>query len=543
MSDEKKEPIILPEKYYHTYFIDLVAFVQKTSDHLLSEDDHAFIEAFNNLSEDAQCLFLRLSNRRGYFFRQDKISYDEFNVKKGFKELLDTKFISDTFPPDLRLLNLFTKSELVNLFPEVKELKKLKKEELQITLSSIEVLQLIRSSYDIIRVEKQEDLEFLKMLYFGHYRGRMTDFVVRDVGHITIEKLDEKQFKPWFQGRSEADELHHISRLSSLVRGALKTFYPSEIIEDLLTIDFKNDFQSELAVKSKDRLLLHLGMELEREQEWLSALHFYEQTDKPPSKERRIRIHNLLEDFPKAEALAKEVLINYQNATERVFAKDFLDKPKKRINRSTTKREAKANELSLQPDPKLKVEELVLNHFIELGYQGIHGENFVWRNLFGLVFWDEIFDQSHGKFHNHLQRSSSDFYSSSFYQSRSDQLNKKIKSLSSRDSLLKLTQKCCDEKWGVANPMIYWFDELPSVIGKMIELVPFKALKDVLLEMAKNPKENSTGFPDIFVWKDKDYHFHEVKSPNDHLSSKQLFWLDFMQERKIKTEILKISYK
>ena len=77
----------------------------------------------------------------------------------------------------------------------------------------------------------------------------------------------------------------------------------------------------------------------------------------------------------------------------------------------------------------------------------------------------------------------------------------------------------------------------------MIELLPFKALKDVLLEMAKNPKENSTGFPDIFVWKNKDYHFHEVKSPNDHLSSKQLFWLDFMQERKIKTEILKISYK
>jgi hypothetical protein len=61
--------------------------------------------------------------------------------------------------------------------------------------------------------------------------------------------------------------------------------------------------------------------------------------------------------------------------------------------------------------------------------------------------------------------------------------------------------------------------------------------------MSKNLKDNSTGFPDLFVWKDKTYHLYEIKSPNDHLSSQQLFWLNFMQSLGIHAKIIRVHHK
>ena len=61
--------------------------------------------------------------------------------------------------------------------------------------------------------------------------------------------------------------------------------------------------------------------------------------------------------------------------------------------------------------------------------------------------------------------------------------------------------------------------------------------------MSKNLKDNSTGFPDLFIWKGNTYHLYEIKSTNDHLSSQQLFWLNFMQSLGIKAKIIRVNYK
>ena len=56
-------------------------------------------------------------------------------------------------------------------------------------------------------------------------------------------------------------------------------------------------------------------------------------------------------------------------------------------------------------------------------------------------------------------------------------------------------------------------------------------------------KENSAGFPDLFIWNEADYQFYEVKSSNDQLSAQQLFWLDFMASAKIKVDVLRVNYR
>ena len=69
--------------------------------------------------------------------------------------------------------------------------------------------------------------------------------------------------------------------------------------------------------------------------------------------------------------------------------------------------------------------------------------------------------------------------------------------------------------------------------NQLVLQLPFAALKNILIEMSKNLKDHASGFPDLFIWKKDEYHLYEIKSPNDHLSSQQFFWLNFMQSNGI----------
>jgi hypothetical protein len=105
MSKSKKPQIILPEKYYHQYFIELLLFVQKYSVHLMGATEELFIHDFHKLGLDAQCLFIRLSNRRGPYFRLDKLKYNEISsLESAAKELEVSGFISRELDPDERIL-------------------------------------------------------------------------------------------------------------------------------------------------------------------------------------------------------------------------------------------------------------------------------------------------------------------------------------------------------------------------------------------------------------------------------------------------------
>jgi len=64
----------------------------------------------------------------------------------------------------------------------------------------------------------------------------------------------------------------------------------------------------------------------------------------------------------------------------------------------------------------------------------------------------------------------------------------------------------------------------------------------VLLEMAYNLRENTRGFPDLLVWDETEYSFIEIKSPTDHLSSRQLHWLHFFANHGINSRIVRVKW-
>jgi hypothetical protein len=221
-------------------------------------------------------------------------------------------------------------------------------------------------------------------------------------------------------------------------------------------------------------------------------------------------------------------------------------KAKKRRRKSTTE-ELKAAELITVPfEYKKQVELGSINYFIEeKGYEATFSENHLWRGMFGLIFWDIVFDPSLVAFHHPFQRRPSDLHLPAFYEKRKTQIIEHLDSFDSIEKLLIEMGNRYEKYQGIANPFVIWVEEIWTMIRKAVEYIGLENCKEVVHEMAKNIVENSRGFPDIFVWnpKNNDYEFIEIKSPTDNLSNQQLYWLRYFKEIGVNARVLRVDFE
>lgn len=76
----KREPKKdLPTFYYHAHFLEMLDFVYGHYTHVLSQAEHQFKQDFDTLSFPAQCLYVRLVNRRGRLFNTASLRYAEID--------------------------------------------------------------------------------------------------------------------------------------------------------------------------------------------------------------------------------------------------------------------------------------------------------------------------------------------------------------------------------------------------------------------------------------------------------------------------------
>lgn len=542
----EKEKVILPPKYYLDYFSYLLDFIQQWSGHCLGEDDLGFIKTFSSLSEDAKCLMVRMANRKGEYFRLDKLSYEEIgNLPEASEELVEADFASLDPPEDHLLFALFTKSELDRLYPH-RELQSKYKDDILLELAeegTTDEYLTLKSQYTILHFLRQDKIEYFKLLFFGHYHGMMTEFVIRDIGNVKLENLDKHEFTPWFDSREESLAVFELSRWNHTLKKAMLVLLPEEILDLILPVNWSNYLNYPKSRKIGDKVMLNLGEYFEKTGHLEDALSYFSLARRHPARERRIRILERMGHADDARELAEVACSHPYNASEKLFMLDFLAKESRRTYRSTTVKIKSSPEIVVIHDPDTRVEALALQYYKDQGYEGLHSENHLWRGLFGLLFWEELFDHTQFTFHHPLQRMPSDLYHESFFLNREKLLKKKIFSFQSRSKLMQHLEGTYFQKKDISNPLVSWHESLLPSLENCVKLLPLSGLKNVVLEIAKNVKDNSSGFPDLFIWTDSDYHFYEIKSPNDHLSPQQLFWIDFFTENKIRADILRVLFK
>ncbi len=568
-------PIELPPKYYLDYFLFLIAFVENLYGEILNETEKKFIADFRNLSEDGQCLFVRFSNRRGLFFRTTKLKYNEIeDIPAALYELEEKGFIEELSvkhePYSEEILNLFTKEEWLKLAPPTElSLKPLKKPDLIRYLSHTFTFELLVSQINasvsfepnasvgskptdalgepVIKVGYEVEVMMLKFLFFGNRYADMTEFVIRDLGKVNFERYRDDAYTARFATRQEAEDKLMISLTAEQFYEMQESATPPEEIFDWF-MNWQASLQplSEVAQSGYVRLINRVGAYLERQKLPEQALTVYQLTDQIPSRERRVRLLYRMSFVEEAIALCEAIAQEPQNADERFFAIDFQDKlanSKKRVKKSVTRFLQSADSVQIAVSYRYRVEQGVADYFTENGYGAVHAENYPWRGLFGLIFWDIIYDTNVQAIHHPLQRMPSDFHQPDFYRKRAPQIRQRLVELETSEQFEQALTTTFIEKFGIANVLVDWNEVLLELVQLIAKSLTPLQLRAILLEMAVNLRENTRGFPDLMVWGKEGLELVEVKSPTDHLSAQQLHWMHFMADLGVKARVLRVEWK
>ena len=554
--------ILLTPRYYLDNFRYVLDLVKRLYSPILNEAEDDFMRRFNALSVDAQCIFVRFSNRKGLFFRVNKLQYPEItDLSAALGELLLAGFVERLSAHHEVMgrdgLSVFTKPELLTLLPleaeDIKLIKNQKKEELvAYALHEIDFGQIVTSlttAETVVKIRFEAEVMMIKYLFFGNRGSDMTEFVVRDLGMQHFERYDESKMTARFQSRKEVDDKLLISLTNEEFYDLKTAETPAEDIYNwFLNWNETRPELSEIAIPGYQWLICKMGAFLERQKLPDQALAVYELSDRVPARERRARLLFKNGSVDEALALCDEIAATPQNAEERYFATDFRNKilglsEKKRSRKATTRFLSDAESLTIPAAYRHHVEAGVINYYREANFDAAFTENYPWRGLFGLVFWDIIHDANVSAIHHPLQRAPSDFYSPDFYSRRETLLRNRLTELKTRDDWRRQVGRTYNAKYGITNVLVDWNDEMLSLVNQIVAVLDVDQLRLIMLEMAHNVREHTRGFPDLLVWNEAgNYDFVEVKSPTDHLGPQQLHWLQFFQTIGVKAKVVRVIW-
>lgn len=415
--------------YYWENFNYVLGYVKKQYQNLLSDSEIIFIQDFENLTKESQCLYLRLASRRATWFREEKLNYGEISqISLRINELVENGFVRFVSTQDSvnlgPILSVFSKKECIALASKLanfpKHTSNISKDDL-VNLCKpfgIELLQeLTEMTSRLICPVQLEYFTFIQFLFFGTKFRDMSEFVIRDLGHRQYVEVNEEEFIPYFQTRKEAIEKWKISlwreRFQELSKDSASTY---ELVgswnQDILPM---YEDISDVAIGSFERALFSLGRWLERLGFLEMALDIYEPSLSSLSLERRVRILAKLKRIEEALIWANVGLEIAFSPKEIHFFEDFILKQNsKKYIKAVTKSLKSSPTLLIDIKWKGNVEMGVMQYFENLGYSAHFTENHLWKNVLGLISWDLIFDEKQTGMHHPFQWAPSHYSSDGF---------------------------------------------------------------------------------------------------------------------------------
>ena len=228
-------PRELPTFYYHTHFTEMLEFVEAQYAHVLSPSQRVFRREFDALGFPAQCLYVRMVNRRGRLFTRKRLRYPEIaDIDAAIEELDAARFLDRPTPGCVDdLLALMTRAQLVDaLRPRL--------DGIRASMKKADLLAIARSRASrhelfawlptdgLVAQGRADDARFLLFLFFGRVQDGLTQFTMRDLGLVRAQEPGERRVACVALGLLRSDEANAIllemlaSGLSSDARDALE---------------------------------------------------------------------------------------------------------------------------------------------------------------------------------------------------------------------------------------------------------------------------------------------------------------------------------
>jgi hypothetical protein len=539
----------LPVGYYLDHFTQVIDGVQARYGFLLTVPERDHLAKLNTLKPPALMLYARLVNRRGPCFRVARLVYPEIErldlavaemLAAGLLQSCDGKLEPAALE---QVLDCFTHHELRCALREHPSPKGIRKGELLSWIAAWDgraawIAQTLTSE-PVVRILNNDPWPFLRFLFFGELRDNLSDFVTRALGYVVTESFDAAQLAPHFASRAEAEDAYRMATLYVEFRHVRAAVSAERALAWWLGRAV--DRNALLAGHAWfDRVVDRLGRLLERENLAAEALHLYETCPVAPARERRSRLLIKAGRRDEAIMLLHTMRDRPCHAEEAYAARQLLARLERRSRRSEARVVELASSGLILDYEDGEVEAAVLAHYRGQGWNGLQSENWLWNAAFGLLLWDIIYDPALGVFHSPLQLAPSDLYEPTFYARRQQVIEARLGTLQDPDHALAIIRRNFELKRGLANPFIFWHENLPEIMDVLLRRLPPAGLAAALRHIAKDVGRHSRGLPDLFLWTESEYRFAEVKAENDHLAPHQFEWLQALIKAGIRVELKRV---
>ncbi|MBV1841507.1 VRR-NUC domain-containing protein [Photobacterium ganghwense] len=538
---------ILKADYYRDNFLVLIRHVRQQYSDLLTETEHHWLDTFDALSLDGQLLYIRLLSRKGPLFRQQKLHYQEISsIPAACDELVMAGFIirqPEHWSAE-QLGALFTKPELLELFPALSPVKQAKKNDLLTALHAFHP-DISDFGEPILEVCHTEFLSVLLLCFFGNSHQDLSEFVLADLGLYRYESYRIDRFQRLFTQREQIDQWLALSQLADEYQDAAQRKDSEQILA--LSTQLPARFDWPPLERKRQRLINQLARDIERlgvtnPDHLPLALSLFQQSELPPSRERQVRILDRLQEIEQALPLALAMAEDPVNEQEGEVADTLLRQlRRKQGQRTTPRRKPVFDEVQLTlPQQAQRVELVVAEHYARQGWTACYTENALICGLFGLAFWDIIFAPMPGAFLNPFQRSPRDMYQPEFAEQRETLIEARLHHIANGQWQQWLA--VYREKEGLTNDWVNWTLLSREVVERSVAAFPPDALAQLFQRILFDPKSNRSGFPDLILFKEDRYCWVEVKGPGDKLQSNQIRWLTMFQTLKIPAQVAYVSW-
>ncbi|WP_319533983.1 VRR-NUC domain-containing protein [uncultured Vibrio sp.] len=513
----------LAPDYYLENFFKLTHHAIRWYNDLLTEEEHEWLHSFEALSKHAQCLLVRLYSRKGCWFRRDKLSYQEIpSIDEVLIELSQQELVSlsPTLSHQELAANLLTKPEISALYPE--QPKSLKKNALVECLSNTKFDRYDQLDFTVIKLNSAHMIDVLLTLFFANTHQDLSQFVLDDLGLHQFEQYQLSKERRFFDSREQIDRFIELSQLANLYwQFDRKDKSNLALLIEAMPKKVSHDYID----RKREHMLNDIARDYERINELETALEIFTQTRLTPSRERRARIYDKLQQDTLFCDIVTEMLNSPIDVAEFEVAQKLEQRLKRKLGQKIPRaQKPKCNEYHVELDlTQHRVELAAKEHFERLGWQVFYAENTLLNSLFGLTFWDALFAPIEGAFINAYQHRPLDLYHADFATKREDLITSALQNLAAgkTDTLLDKY----DVKFGISNPFVHWGMVSKAMIELALTTIPTSMLIALFEIQLSDLKLYRNGMPDLIAFKDEQFEWIEVKGPGDKLQDNQWRWI------------------
>ncbi|WP_372986150.1 VRR-NUC domain-containing protein [Marinobacter sp.] len=527
--------------YYLENMETVVRWVLDHHGDLLTGSEFRLLETFLGLETEEKALLTRLVMRTGELFRADKLVYPELDspVSEILSRLVSGEWLEPEPLLDLdQLFRLFTLAELRPAFADtLQELghsRTLSKAAMKTALSDhFSDARTLDQWFDtgearVVCLRHMALFDRIRLMFFGNLRQTWSDFVLVELGYQSYEQVPFTAESRAFSHREEVD----CYLAMQACRDQLDEGVPVSEVWPQVPAPVTNAWLA----SRRDRLLLELGRQAERQGDRELALTAWAQSQ---HREARLKQLRLLERMKRHQE-AWDIASLWQSEELSDAERQGLDRILKRLAPKVGEpRPAPAATLPINewqvslPRPAAgSVEWAAAEHLNRPEAPVAYVENTLINGLFGLLCWPVIFKPVPGAFFHPFHTGPADLTREDFVERRRSGFEACFATLDD-GGYRQLILDTWHDKQGLANPFVIW----PALSEALIELalacIPAEHLEAMFRRLLLNVKEHRSGFPDLIQFHpqrsddEPRYEMVEVKGPGDRLQDHQRRWLDF----------------